>query len=430
MKPLTTLLAGSRIAIWPIAELVAAIAAQLVLTPLLLLRLDAPQFAVWVLAQSTLLASATLSLGTGIALLPALASAHARQDTVGAWWAIRLFAKRTTVMTSLLFGVICLALAALDVSSWLPTMQPMSKFALATATLAWLAATELDSGFTSALKSIGRFSQVAQLEVVSRAAQVVLTLTLVSREDGALMPIVVAATTTLAKLTVKFFALRRYWPMPAPGAPRCRSDTIDMELRSAGPWVWLGVMSGLSFNAFDRWFIGAWLGPSALASYAVCSQLAQIPHAFVSAAGQTLVPWAARHRATLEEPAVGRRARRIVLLATAAAALPSLLFMPLVHSLLSRWVSPQFAAEYSNLAQSLLLVYFAMSLNAPSYFLLFGFGKARTSTTIIGMAGGVFVAGCLLIPPSINGFVAMKMVFALLTLGLVAQLLILTRKSS
>ena len=73
-------LRGTSLAFWPVLELLVTVAAQLVLTPLLLHRLGPEQFGVWVLVQSTLLACSIMSLGASTGLLPVLSTAVHRGD--------------------------------------------------------------------------------------------------------------------------------------------------------------------------------------------------------------------------------------------------------------------------------------------------------------------------------------------------------------
>jgi O-antigen/teichoic acid export membrane protein len=416
-----------RLSSWPVVELMASIAAQLVLTPFLLHSLSTPQFGVWVIAQSALFAAATLSLGAGTALLPALSMARSQGDAGNAWLAIRMFLRRTAASSLVLLVLLSVATAWFGAPSWAPDPAPLRFLGLGTLTLVWLAATELDSGFSSALKALGQFSAAARLEVASRIVQVIMTITFIAQGDPAILPIGVAAAVTTARAALKFAMLRRLWPASRPGAGRDGSNDVSREIRSTGAWVWLGLMGGLAFNAFDQWFVGAWLGSSALAAYAVCSQIAQMPHAFVAAAGQTLVPWAAQQRGELADSTVRRNVREIMALSTAVAALPSLLLLLLLGPLLSLWVSPEFSREHLPLARGLVVVYLLLSLNVPSFFLLFGLGRVRDSTIIHGVAGAVLIGGCLLLPPSLAGFVAMKGLFAVLTLGLIGRFLTLSR---
>lgn len=414
-------------AAWSIVELLCSTGAQFVLTPLLWHRLGAEQFGVWVIAHTVLVGSATLSLGAGTALMPVLAHARTRGDMASTQEAIRLFARRTLLMSAVLF-------ATLSITSglgWAPaTLSGWSRsdlWTIATTALLWAAVNELDNGLSSALKAQDRFDICALVEAVARTAQIALTFWLVASGGSALVPIVLAAVVTAIKAAAKFALLRPDGSIQDPPVQNEKLDRVSIasELKSNGLWIWLSVLSGLMFNAFDRWFVAAQLGSAVLVAYAACTQIAQMPHALVAAAGQTLGPWAAKRRDRLSQVDVRCNMRNVLLLATAAAALPSLVLLLVLEPLLSLWISTEFAIEHLAMARAMTLVFCLLALNVPAYFMLFGLGRVRSSTLLVALAGVVFAAGCMLMPPSLPGFVFMKGLFAALTFGLVVMLLML-----
>ena len=246
--------------------------------------------------------------------------------------------------------------------------------------------------------------------MVARLAQLALVALLVENGHPALVPALLSLAITLLKFGFRLHALRGLWPAatpaPAPGVAR--------ELAVTGLWIWVGSLGSLAFNAFDRWFVGAWFGASTLAAYAVCTQLTQLPHAMVAAAGQVLVPWAARRQAQ----GAGGSGLKVLLLSTALAALPSLLLLPLLEQALALWISPAFAQEHLALARGLCIAFGLLCLNVPGYFLLLGLGQARFTTVLISVCGLLFVAGALALPRELSTFVLLKGGFALLALGL------------
>ncbi|MFM9423881.1 O-antigen/teichoic acid export membrane protein [Variovorax sp. GrIS 2.14] len=419
-------------AAWSIVELLCSTGAQFVLTPLLLHRLGAEQFSVWVIAQTVLVGSATLSLGASTALMPVLAHARTRGDLSGIQEAIRLFIRRTLLMSAVLFATVSttsgLGWAPATLSGW----SRWNLWAIASTALLWAAVTELDNGLSSALKAQERFDTCALMEAAARTAQIALTFWLVVSDGSALVPIILAVVVTATKAVVKFAALRPNGLIQDPPIDIEKFERLSVanELKSNGLWIWLSVLSGLMFNAFDRWFVGAQLGSAVLVAYAACTQIAQMPHALVAAAGQTLGPWAAKRRDRLAQVDVRRNIRKVLVIATAAAALPSLLLLLVLEPLLSLWISTEFAVEHLAMARGMTLAFCLLSLNVPAYFLLLGLGRVRSSTLLVAVAGVVFVVGCLLLPPSLPGFVFMKGLFAALTISLVVLLLMLSRARS
>lgn len=430
---LKRLLLGSHASsvVWSVLELGCSTGAQLILTPLLLNRLGVDQFSIWVIALTVLVGSATLSLGTGTALLPVLAHANAKGDATGAWAAISIFFRRSVMTSAVLFVVMSAATSLGWTPAILSALEPWDLWLLASAILTWAFITEIDNGLSSALKARSRFDISALIEAVTRAAQLGLTFWLLGSGGLALIPIILAIAVTGIKAWTKLLVLRAQWPRLTCqiNATEDRTTSVTAELGASGSWIWLGLLSGLMFNAFDRWFLAAQLGAAALTAYATCAQIAQMPHALVAAAGQTLAPWAARRRDQLAAGDVRHGIRRVLLLATAAAALPSLMLLLVLQPLLGWWISKDFAVANLPTAQGLTIAFCLLALNVPAYFLLFGLGRVRTSTILSAFSGIVFVGGCLIIPPAVPGFVFMKGLFAAMTLGLVVCVLVLTRAS-
>ena len=409
-------------ALWPLLELGSIVVAQLVLTPLLLHRLSTPQFGAWVIAQSLLLGSALLSLGTGQALLPLLARATGDVDRAAGWTAIVRFRRRC----------MRLSLAAAAAAALLPPLAPwtganvvaiggVELALLGAATLAWVGATEFDLGLSAALKATSHFAAVALIELGSRVLQLVAIAGLIDAGASALWPIALSVAATSIKWPLKWRLLRRVW---APAPARIAAAAVDVAdaaaFDAAGRWVLLGIASGLAFYAFDRWYVGAAFGSAVLAGYAVCAQVAQLPHAVATAAAQTLVPWAARCRRRVPDPRVARLARRRMIVATAWCALPALVLLPLLEPLLARWISPAFAAEHLALAQALTVVSLLMALNVPISQLLFGLGHFRGPTLYVLTLCTLFVVGCLMVVPGLWAFVGWRAAVAVGWLGLVA----------
>jgi O-antigen/teichoic acid export membrane protein len=419
MEPPLRWLGRARLAGWPVLELLVSVGVQVLLTPVLLHRLGSQQFGVWIIVQSTLLASTALSLGASAGFLPVLSATLHRGDVAGAGAAMRWFFRRVAAVS--LSALICIAIAISTgfVPRVVPPWAEASVWPLAMAALAWMTSTELDNAISSALKAQGRFGLAARTESAARIAQLALIAVLVDAGSSALAPILVSLCVTVVKLIVRLAALRQHLLIrSAAGGAADSAGTVPRELVMTGIWVWIGMLGSLAFNTFDRWFVGAWFGASTLASYAICTQLAQLPHAVVSAAGQVLVLWAARNVPGNSRTSTDRAALKLLAQATALAALPSLLLLPLLEPVLGLWISKDFAHEHLSLGRGLTTAFLLLCLNVPAYFLLLGMGQARFTTIVISSCGALFVLGALSLPRDLSTFVVLKGLFAALSLSL------------
>lgn len=417
MKLPVRLLGRARVAAWPVLELLVSAGVQILLTPLLLHRLGSQQFGVWVLVQTALLAAAALSLGASAGLLPVLSAALHRGDVAGARAAVSWLFRRVAGVAGSVLVCVVIALAA----GWtpgVPAWAAANLWSLSLAGLAWVVSTELDNAAASALKAQGRFGTAARSEVAARVIQLALVAALVGPGDSALMPILLSVLVTVAKFLVRLAALRPQWRAGSAAGAAGTGGSVARELAITGLWVWIGALGSLAFNAFDRWFVGAWFGASTLAAYAICTQLTQLPHAIVAAAGQILVPWAARPAFQGSRPSAGPAGMKLLVWSTALSALPSLLLLPLLEPVLGLWISPDFAREHLALAQGLGIAFLVLCLNVPAYFLLLGMGQARFITIVVSVCGLLFVLGALALPHDLSVFVVLKGAFAVLALGL------------
>lgn len=414
------LLGGARLASWPVLELLVTVGVQVLLTPLLLHRLGLQQFGVWIIASTTLLASTALSLGASAGVLPILSAALHRGDVAGARAAMRWFFRRLTIVSMTVLGGTVIAISTGLLSSLVPAGAIASVWPLAMAALAWMTSTELDNAVSSALKAQGRFGFAAQTEVATRIAQLVLIFFMVDAGSSALLPILASLGVTVVKVIVRLAAVcARLRSGSADGeAASAVGDSVTREIAITGVWVWIGALGSLTFNGFDRWFVGAWFGTSTLAAYAICTQLAQLPHAVVAAGGQVLVPWAARNLPRGSRIGRDRFALKLLAGATALAALPSLLLLPLLEPALGLWISTAFAQDHLWLARGLTAAFLLLCLNVPAYFLLLGMGQARFTTTVVSLCGVLFILGALLLPRDLSTFVVLKCLFATLSLSL------------
>jgi len=430
MRVPPTWLRRSSLAFWPVLELLVVVVAQFVLTPLLLHRLGPLQFGVWVLVQSTLLASSFMSLGASAGLLPVLSAAVHRGDRAGAAAALGWLMRRTARVSA---AIVAGSLVALELGL-LPADLVGGRdraWLLVLAAVLWLAATELDGALASSLKACGRFAFSARLEVAARVTQVGVIAAVVQAGGDALLPVLVSLAVTIGKLVFRLVALRqegllarRAEQAAGPGGE------VSRNLARTSIWLWAGLLGGLTFNAFDRWFVGAWFGTSVLAAYAICVQLAQMPHAIAAAAGQVLVPWAARQAGPAPATPGDRRMLKVLGWTTALAALPSLALLVVIEPLLALWISPAFAAEHLELGRRLTLVFLVLSLNVPAYFMLLGMDCPRFLTIVSAGSGILFVAGALLLPRDLSTFVNLKALFAVLSLALpVGCALLLLRRA-
>ena len=399
---------------WPVAEQFAAPLAQFVLTPWLLHRMEAREFALWVIAQSFLVGAPTLSLGRSVAILsivPRYAGierdARTRALIRGSLKLIAWVAVAAAAMIPLahaLFGRLWPGLSGLGV--------------IALLVVVWLALTECESVLTASLKSYRAFAWTACIEIAARTAQVGLVLLFIGWQAPATAVLAIAMLITALKLTAKALVVRSMTRSAGPEPTEQTPDVADLSF-----WSWINVISGVLFFSFDRWAVGVYVGSASLAAYSVCSQLAQLTHSVPAAAAQVLIPWAAARRNSARSFANTKMMRDVAAIAAVLSCIPAALVLALAPHILSLWISPQFADEHAALLRHLAVVFLLLAINIPFFDILIGLGDTRFAA-LLTLFAAVFYAVCTLLvaPDRAVEMADLKLIYAVIGLVFVGRL--------
>jgi O-antigen/teichoic acid export membrane protein len=407
--------------VWPVVEQFAAPLAQFVMTPWLLHRMEAREFALWVVAQSLLVGAPTLSLGRSVAILSIVPRyegiERATRTRVLVGSSLRLIAWLAVALAAV--GLVAQALLG---SVW-PDLAGLGVFILLVA--GWLALTECESVFTASLKSYRAFGWTACVETAARAAQVSLVLLLIGEKAPATAVLSIALATTAVKLVTKVLLLRC---MTRHAGQQPTNPTPDFSNLSF--WSWINVVSGILFYSFDRWAVGVYMGSAALAAYSVCSQLAQLTHSVPAAAAQVLIPWAAARRNSAQPEADAKAMRDVAIVAAFLACIPALVLLALAPQILSLWISPQFADAHTVLLRHLAFVFLLLAICIPFFDILIGLGDTRFAALLSLFAAGLYSLCTLLVAPARTVQMAdLKVIYAVVALGFIARLLLYLAKT-
>lgn len=406
---------------WPVAEQFASPLTQLVITPVLLHRMDAEQFALWVVVQSLVVAAPTLSLGRSAALLTVIPRIS-ETDREGRAAALVNQTLRLITLVSMIAALVVVLTGSLFGHAW-PWLVGAKTFLILT--ILFLAVTEAESTLGSTLKSYHAFDQTAVIEIVGRACQLFLVLSIIAVGSSALEVILIAIVVGLAKLVAKAVALRR---RQSPAAECIVLEDSYRDMKRLGFWSWMQVLSGIVFYSFDRWVVGYFMGSVALASYSVCNQLAQLTHAVPAAAAQTLIPWASRSTA-VSKSVQGSRLRSVAIAGAFLASLPALIVLAIAPQLLAVWISPSFSAEYAPLLRHLAFMFLILSINIPFFNIMIGLGYARWTALLSLFAGVAYAVATLWLEPrNLVTMADLKLIYALISLTLIAKLLQILKK--
>ncbi|MCZ8519329.1 MULTISPECIES: lipopolysaccharide biosynthesis protein [Paenibacillus] len=166
-----------------------------------------------------------------------------------------------------------------------------------------------------------------------------------------------------------------------------------------GMYSWLQVISSVIYTQIDRVIISSTLGPAALGVYSVCMQLAAKLHEVPAAAGAFLFPKFSSLRETgnLEQlKKVYIFANKVVILAVTSLSVPMLLY---ADSILTIWISPEFAVQAASLLRLLVVGVASGTVAIVAFYYLNGTEYVKLNTGInFGTSAATLLGSLLLVP--------------------------------
>jgi O-antigen/teichoic acid export membrane protein len=384
-----------------IAEYISQPLGMLLAAPYLLRHLGASQFGVWVLASAAVNSGNLLSSGFGDAAVKYGAMYRGRNDSSGVARIVRGMLSINLLLSGLL------AVALWSVSPYAVDHITRIEIALRHACLRsfrigslLLVIRSIESVFVSTLRAYERYIPAVRISIVSRIGSLVAAIVLVARGLGVVE--IMIATLVIAALAVvaQGLALRAV-------AGKIRLlPSLDREALSMiaefGCFSWLQAVSAVVFGQADRLVIGVFLGPPAVACYALCAQAAQTIHGIVAAGFHALFPHLSS-RFEFKAPADLRHtvwtAFKMNLVLAMSLGLPVIL---LSRNILSSWLGPEFARQAWPILSILAASFSFFALNVTAHYTLLAIGRVKLVTALNLIAGAVMLLLMLLLTPRLG----------------------------
>jgi O-antigen/teichoic acid export membrane protein len=208
--------------------------------------------------------------------------------------------------------------------------------------------------------------------------------------------------------------------------------TISSALLSFGAFTWIQAVAGLVFGQVDRLIAGISMGATAVASYAICVQMAQPIYGLAASGLHFLFPYLSARSAG---NAAGAQRRAVFLafganlIMVAAAAGLLVTFGP---SLLRLWGGDTLARS-GHLVFPVIIWSTAFSgLGVTGSYAMLALGRVR-AVTLLNLTGGalMILAMCFLLPRyGLYGIAVARLFYGPVTLLIYVPLLILLYRSS
>ena len=367
--------------------------------PFLVARLGLAQYGIWMLVNALVGTAAVVPMGLGDATVKFVSSYRARGDGGGrgggggVHGVVRVV--RSTLTVSALLGLL-VAASAIASAPWLAGAvfkiashdHDLAVRAIQLAGVG-LVIRSIDSVFLATLRGYERYDLAAAVAMAVRIATIGGAVLLVTLGYGVVEILVCTlAVTLLGTLTQATLSRRLVQGLSL----RPLLDRAALrEVFGFGMYSWVQGLGGMIFSQVDVLLIGAILGSTQLAYYAVCVQLAQQVHALPAAAFSFLFPLVSGRSETSARSGLkalfGRYVAWNVLLAAALAA--PLIFLG--RPILTLWMGGEFAGHAYAVLAILALAYALISVNVVPHYTLLGLGQVRF-VSLANLAGGVLSA--------------------------------------
>jgi O-antigen/teichoic acid export membrane protein len=313
-------------------------------------------------------------------------------------------------------------LAAARVSGSSPALLQSCLWSLRIACV-MLVVRAIESVCISTQRAFERYGAAVRISIVARllALAVVAGLTFLGHSVVAIMG--ATCLLTLAGLGLQLIRLKRL--LGADSLMPAFDRGAMHALMSFGAFCWLQAVSGVVFSQVDRLTLGVSLGAAAVASYALCAQMAQ-PIFGVAASGlHFLFPYLSNRSASMSPAALRRSlliafAFNLVFVAVSAGAL-----LLLGNRILHAWAGAEIARSAASIMPVIVWSSALLGLNATAIYALLALGHVRIVTGLNLASGAIMLLLMFYLTPrfGILGIAFARLSYALISLLLYIPLL-------
>jgi O-antigen/teichoic acid export membrane protein len=394
---------------------------MLVVAPIILRNMGASQYGIWAVVTAAISMGSIIASGFGDANIQHVASQRGlgRHDalvrTVRCMIGINLVLGTALALVAWMLA----PAAAQHLVSAHSGLQLDCLWSLRIASfLLWLRT--MESVCISTQRAFERYGAAVRVSILARLLSLAAAAALTYLVHSVAFIVAAAAFINLTGTWLQFSDLRRLLHTESL-APAWDSSAMK-ALLTFGAFSWLQAVSGIVFSQADRLFLGVSLGALAVASYALCAQLAQPIYGFTASGLHFLFPHLAERSASRTKSDI----RKAVLVALAC----NLLFVVgataiLIHfgqRILLAWAGADIARSSTAILPVIVWSSALLALNVTGTYSLLAFGRVRVVTWVNLAAGATML---LLMTWLLPRFGAYGLALARLSYGSITLLLYL-----
>jgi len=406
---------------------------MLLVAPVVLHHLGPAQYGLWTIATAAVSTGGIIASGFGdaniqhVARLRGSTNKHAIESVIRSMMGINLVLGVALACAGLaLSPAIARHVTASDIHlqrSCLLSLQIASVLMLVRA---------LESVSISTLRAFERYGAAVRISIAVRLLTLALAALLALKGYGTVS--IMAATFLLMTFgtCAQFFRLHQFlgaaslWPIFNREATRA--------LFGFGIYSWMQAIAGVLFSQIDRLLLGVSLGAVAVASYALCVQLAQPLFGLTAAGLHFLLPYLSGRVDNLSRATLKQTLRRAFGLNLLLVAIGTALLLAFGQRLLQAWAGAAIAQTAAPFFPLVIIGSALLGLNVTGTYALLALGKVRSVAWLSISAGiAMLLMMAWLLPRSgVQGLATARLFYGLFSLLLYVPLLrsLASRRSS
>jgi O-antigen/teichoic acid export membrane protein len=359
---------------------------MLMVAPILLRRLGVVDYGVWTVAAAAVNTGAILASGFGDANIQHVATSRRSNDKDGLLAVVRAMMGIHLTLGLLIAWIVWLlspmAAARVARGDALLQFDCLWSFRIVCALILIRA---LESVCISTQRGFERYGNAVRVSVVARLAGLLLAIPLSANKHPVVAIVAANALLALVSLCIQLRSLKLlcsgYSIFPA------LNVSVIRTLVEFGSFSWILALCAVVFNQVDRLILGVLLGPVVVASYALCTQIAQPLYGLAASSLHFLFPYLSNRRVG----DISGSSRQAVWLALACNVGFVIASVPIVMKLggpvLMHWAGPAVAQAAAPVFPMIVWSSALLGLNVTGTYTLMAMGRMRV-VTLFTLAGG------------------------------------------
>jgi O-antigen/teichoic acid export membrane protein len=364
---------------------------MLLVAPIVLRNMGAAQYGIWAIVTATVSMGSIIASGFGDANIQHVSSQRGLGQHDHLLRTVRCMIGINLVLGTAL-ALVAWTLAPLAARHIVPSMDtPLQQDCLWSLRIASLLlwVRTMESVCISTQRAFQRYGAAVRVSIFARLLSLAAAAALTYFSRSVITMVAAAALISLLGTCLQFSDLRRL--LRATSLAPAWDRNAMKALLGFGAFSWLQAVSGVLVSQADRLFLGVSLGAVAVASYALCTQLAQPIYGFAASGLHFLFPHLAE-RSAVQGLSGTRKAVLIAFLC-------NLLFVVVATStlllfgerILRSWAGADIARSSTAIFPVIIWSSALLGLNVTATYALLAFGRVRIITWLNLAAGATML---------------------------------------